>query len=196
MAAAFGRVGLALGGLGLLGVLLTACGSDDGAALATPDPSAAVPSDLVQSDEPLEIPGVPAPSATLTAPPVPRDGSDVATTRPATYPQFVPPDLALSGVAVAVSSTEAERGQIVQFAAQAAPELAGHTAYLVTAFDASAKTLASGAVGADGRFVIGFEVRDTTDVVVVVAQAGVPADAPYNFDDIVARSEVIRILRI
>lgn len=196
MSAAFGRARLALGGLGLFGVLLTGCGTDDAAAPATPEPSAVIPSDLVQSDEPLEIPGVPAPAATLTAPPVPREGSDVATTRPASYPQFVPPDLALSGIAVAVSSTEAERGQTVQFAAQAAPELAGHTAYLVTAFDSAAQTLGTGVVGSDGRFTIGFELRDTTDVVVVVAQASVPRDAAYNFDDIVARSEVIRIVRI
>ena len=143
----------------------------------------------------MEIPGIPAPAATLTAPAAP-SGGEFATAKPQTFPQFVPPDVLLSGIAVGVSSTEAKRGQQVEFAAQAAPELSGHTAYLVTEFGPDAKTLATGQVGAGGVFTLSFELRDTTDVVVVVAQAGVPADAPYNFDEIVARSEVIKITRV
>ena len=185
-------VAVALAGLGLAGAALTGCG-DSNAPEETP--STGVISDEPQGDAPVEIPGVPAPAATLSAPAAPT-GGEFATTRPATYPQFVPPDVLLSGIAVGVSSTEAKRGQKVEFAAQAAPELAGHTAYLVTAYSADAKTLATGQVGPEGRFLLNFEVRDTTDVVVVVAQIGVAPDAPYNFDEIVARSEVVKITRV
>lgn len=183
----------AFAGLGLLGAALTGCGGSSSPEEATP--SEVVVSDAPQGDAPVEIPGVPAPSATLTAPAAPT-GGEFANSKPATYPQFVPPDVLLSGIAVAVSSTEAKRGQKVQFAAQAAPELTGHTAYLVTAFAPDAKTLATGEVGPEGRFPLEFEVRDSTDVVVVIAQASVAPDAPYNFDDIVARSEVIAITRV
>lgn len=184
---------VAVAGVGLLGAALTGCGGSSSPDEATP--SDVVVSDAPQGDAPVEIPGVPAPSATLSAPAAPA-GGEFATAKPATFPQFVPPDVLLSGIAVGVSSTEAKRGQKVEFAAQAAPELAGHTAYLVTAFGPDAKTLATGEVGAGGVFTLSFEVRDTTDVVVVVAQASVAPDAPYNFDDVVARSEVVKISRV
>lgn len=172
----------------LLGVavVLTGCGASEGDSGPSTQPTAAV-SDAPQSDAPLEIPGLPSPAATLSAPEAPAaDG--VATENPQVYPQFVPPDISLSGIAVAVSSTTAEAGQTIEVAAQAAPELAGHTAYLVSSFSPSATTLATGQVGTDGRFTIGFEVDSDTTAVVVIAQANVASDAPYNFDDIVARS--------
>lgn len=186
------RSGLALAGV-TAAALLTGCGGGEAATAETSSESVLV--EPTPSDAPVEIPGIPAPAATLSAPSAP-SGGEFATTRPETFPQFVPPDVLLSGIAVGVSSTEARRGQQVEFAAQAAPELTGHTAYLVTAFGPDAQTLATGEVGAGGLFTLSFEVRDTTDVVVVVAQASVEPDAPYNFDDMVARSEVVRITRI
>lgn len=180
-----------IGSLSLITFAAVLSGCGDTAQDPQPTPSLVI-TDEPQSDVPIEIPGVPAPSASLSAPEIPVAGG-IANETPETFAQFVPPDIGLSGIAVAVSSTTAEKGQTVRFASQAAPELTTHAAFLVTAFEPTADTLATGRVGNDGRFILDVELQDTTTAVMVIAQAGVPEGAPFVFDQVVARSENITI---
>ena len=171
-------------------VLLAGCGGSDQGA---PEASASSPQVIeIPSDAPFTDPSLPSPAATLTAPAVPA-GEGVATAAPTAVAQFVPPDIGLSGIAIAVSSTQAAANQKVEVAAQGAPELAGHVAYLTTGLDAGAATLATTTVGVGGAFQMGFAPSTTTPIVVVIAQSDVTPGAPFNPEQVVARSEVVTI---
>lgn len=176
-------------GAAVVSVMVAGCGGDQ----STPQPSVSSPQVVeVPSDAPLTDPSVPSPAATLNAPAIPA-GEGVANAAPTAVAQFIPPDIGLSGIAIAVSSTQADARQKVEVAAQGAPELAGHAAYLMTGLDAGAATLATTTVGDGGSFLLSFTPTATTPIVVVIAESGVAPDAPFNPEQMVARSEIVTI---
>jgi len=113
---------------------------------------------------------------------------------PVSLPQYVPPDISQSGIAVSASGTRYTPGQKIAMSAQAAPELAGATAYLLAADPSGTITVAAtGTVGDGGRFALSFQPNGPARVIAAVAQLGVrPADA-FNLDNVVARSEIIEV---
>lgn len=151
-----------------------------------------------QGGAPIVVPGgsIPSPAATLPAPPMPPSDPGVTTDSPVVLEQWIPPDVTMSGIAVAVSGTKFSSGQTVQIAAQAAPELTGFTCYILEALpDGSIVAVATGTVGADGRFTIGYKPNNSAKIITAVAQAGVKPTDPFNIDDVVARSGVVDLIR-
>lgn len=184
LASASLRAGLT-GGILVLG--LAACGNS--ASSQTAQPTVSVLTE--HSDAPMVVPGLASPAVTLSAPAAPTGfGPGVATAAPAVVPQWLPPDVGQSGIALFVSSTTYTPGQRIELSAQAAPELAGHTSYLVTD---GGVTLANGTVDQAGRFTLSFTPGPTTRLWAAVAGAGVPAGAAYNAEDIVARSAEVTV---
>jgi hypothetical protein len=109
-------------------------------------------------------------------------------------PQYVPPDISESGIAIAVSGTRYTPGQTIATSSQAAPELTGATAYLLAADPAGNVTLAStGNVGQGGRFILNYRPNGPARLITAVAQLGVTPEDPFTFDNVVARSEIVAV---
>lgn len=194
--------------------LLTACstGGDDTGSFATietptltsiePSPSAvpSAPEATLGKKSAPEAPVVvsasalPRPAETLSRAPAAPTGAGIATLDPVTKAQYVPEDITESGIALTVSGTRYRPGQAVTTNSQAAPELAGFTAYLLTSDAAGNVTAAAtGTVDADGRFTLKYMPEGKNRIITAVAQAGVTTADPFSLDNLVARSRMVWI---
>lgn len=134
------------------------------------------------------------PAATLPAAPAPASVDGVASTDPVSLPQYVPPDISESGIAIAVSGTKYSPGQSIATSSQAAPELTGATAYLLASDPAgNVMVVARGTVGQGGRFILSYQPNGPARLITAVAQLGVTTTEPFTFDNVVARSEIVTV---
>lgn len=194
----YSRPAAAAGGLLLLGSLIAGCASSDSGASPSPSPTLTSAESPTATGSPTAskstavVPTVP--SVTLSPPPPPARDPGIATSSPIVLKQWLPPDITSSGIALAVSSTKYKPGRQVLFAAQAAPELAGFTSYLLQVGPGGAVSVqAMGTVDPKGRFTLGFKPAGSVRIVATVAEAGVTTNQPQSLDEMAARSAVVAI---
>ncbi|MDQ1250223.1 MAG: hypothetical protein QG597_4602 [Actinomycetota bacterium] len=154
---------------------------------ATTTPAATAPIVLPASD-------LPTPAATLPNAQAPAASAGVATADPVALPQYVPPDISQSGIAISVAGTRYTPGQTIATSSQAAPELTGFTSYLLLAGQHGTITpVATGTVGPAGRFTLSFRPDRPCKLISAVAQAGITPTDSFNLDNVIARSSVVTI---
>ena len=154
-------------------------------AATTPAPTA--PIVLPESD-------LPVPAATLPNAQAPAVSDGVATVNPVALPQYVPPDISQSGIAISVAGTRYTPGETIATSSQAAPELTGFTSYLLMAEqDGTITPVATGTVGPGGHFTLSFQPNRPGKLISAVAQAGVTPTEGFDLDNVIARSSVVVI---